>query len=130
MLPSWLAGALWVGVGGFVGSVLRYAASGLVHGLARTQTFPYGTLAVNVSGCFVIGVLAGVADARHVLAPNTRVFLLLGVLGGFTTFSTFGYETLMLARDADYLRAGVNVVAQLLLGLGAVWLGLVMTRAW
>ncbi|HEX9668591.1 MAG TPA: fluoride efflux transporter CrcB [Thermoanaerobaculia bacterium] len=119
---------LLVGVGGFLGSVCRYLLGGWVHGAIPFASFPYGTLLVNVSGCFLIGVLGGLTDARQVLGPDGRLFVLLGVLGGFTTFSSFAYETLALARDADYLRAFANVAAQVLLGLGAAWLGLTLVR--
>lgn len=119
---------LLVGVGGFIGSVCRYLLGGWVHGAISFASFPYGTLAVNVSGCFLIGLLGGLTDARQALGPDGRLFVLLGLLGGFTTFSSFAYETLALARDADYLRAFANVAAQLLLGLGAAWLGLTLVR--
>ncbi|MGH9362340.1 MAG: fluoride efflux transporter CrcB [Thermoanaerobaculia bacterium] len=119
---------LLVGVGGFVGSVCRYLLGGWVHGAIPFASFPYGTLFVNVSGCFLIGMLGGLVDARQVFGPDGRLFVLLGVLGGFTTFSSFAYETLALTRDADYLRAFANVAAQVLLGLGAAWLGLTLVR--
>lgn len=86
-------------------------------------TFPYGTLGVNVLGCLAIGVLGGLADSRNVLGPNARLVIILGVLGGFTTFSTFGYETLALLRDGESLRASTNVLASVLACLAAVWLG-------
>lgn len=113
---------LLVGSGGAVGSMARYALS---VGVQRTwpMAFPLGTLAVNVSGCLAIGVLAGLFDARELLTPNLRLFLMLGVLGGYTTFSTFGYETHALIRNGDHLRAGLNAVGSLVLCLVAVWLG-------
>jgi CrcB protein len=123
-----LRSALLVGIGGFVGSACRYLLGGWVHGVVPFASFPYGTLLVNVSGCFLIGVLGGLTDSRQALGPDGRLFVLLGLLGGFTTFSSFAYETLALARDADYLRAAANVAAQLLLGLGAAWVGLSLVR--
>jgi CrcB protein len=114
---------LWVGVGGFIGSVLRFWLSGLVQDWSRRDDFPTGTLAVNVAGCFVIGLLAQLAESRGALTPEARAFLIVGILGGFTTFSTFGNETLNLRRDSETLLAFVNVAAHLILGLGAVWLG-------
>lgn len=119
-----------VGAGGFLGSVFRYALSGAVQRWFPLSTFPYGTLAVNLAGCFVIGFLAGLARSRQLFGPEARLFLFLGVLGGFTTFSTFGYETYAMARDADFLRAGANASAHLLVGLFAVWLGSALSRAW
>lgn len=114
--------ALLVGMGGFVGSIARYLLGGLVQDLTR-GTFPYGTLAVNILGCFLIGGLSELADARAVLSPEKRAFIVVGVLGGFTTFSAFGNETLNLLREADWPRGLANVLAHLLFALGAVWLG-------
>ena len=92
-------------------------------------TFPVGTLVVNVSGCFLIGLLGGLVESRQMFGPDLRVFLLIGVLGGFTTFSSFAYETLALARDAEFARALLNIAAQLLLGLGAAWFGFAWLRS-
>jgi len=97
--------------------------SGLVQRLDPLGTFPYGTLAVNVAGCLAIGALAGIADARQALGSGARLVLIIGVLGGFTTFSSFAYETLALARDGESLRAGVNVLASVACCLVSVWLG-------
>lgn len=123
---SGLQQVILVGAGGFVGASLRYIISGVVQRLDPLGTFPYGTLSVNVLGCLVIGVLGGLADARHVLGPNARLVVILGVLGGFTTFSTFAYETLALLRDGENLRAAVNVLASVLVCLLTVWLGYAM----
>jgi len=114
---------LLVGAGGFLGSVGRYVLSGLAHRILPAAAMPVGTMIVNVLGCGVLGFLGGMMDARQILGPGLRLFLFLGVLGGFTTFSTFGYETLALARDGDHLRAGANVVLTVVLCLVAVWLG-------
>lgn len=118
-----------VGAGGFLGSVFRYALSGFVQRLLPMSTFPYGTLAVNVVGCLGIGALSGLADTRQILSPATRSFLLIGLLGGFTTFSTFGYEAFALSRDGEHLRAAANVLLHVGLGLVAVWLGYSVTSA-
>jgi len=112
-----------VGLGGFVGSVLRYLVSGWVQGLVDSPTFGYGTLSVNVLGCLAIGLLSGWADHAGVLSPSMRLFLMLGLLGGFTTFSTFGYETMAQLRDKAMLGALLYVGLHLVLGLGAVALG-------
>ncbi len=112
-----------VGVGGFVGSILRYLVSGWVQGLTDSSTFGYGTLSVNVVGCLAIGLLGGWADNAGMLNPSARLFLLIGVLGGFTTFSTFGYETMALLRDKEMLNALLYAGLHLLLGFGAVALG-------
>ncbi len=130
MSVGWLRELLIVGTGGFLGAVARYGLSGLVHKIRGSQGFPFGTLNVNVLGCLLIGVLAGMAESRNVLGPDVRLFLFLGLIGGFTTFSTFGFETMTMVRDADYFHAAANVMAHIVVGLGAVWIGLAMTEAW
>ena len=119
---------LWVGCGGFLGSAARYLAGGLLNRLAPQALFPYETLAINVSGCLAIGFLAGLAELRGIFTPESRAFLLIGVLGGFTTFSTFGYETFQLLRDGQWLSGAMNVLLQVALGIGAVWAGTVLSR--
>jgi fluoride exporter len=119
---------LLVGAGGFLGAALRYGVALLALRLLPS-TFPYGTLVVNVTGCFTIGLLAAWFDLRAAgLAP--RLFWTTGVLGGYTTFSAFGYETLALLRQGDLGAALVNVGAQVAVGLLAVWAGLTIARAW
>lgn len=120
---------LLAGLGGFIGSAGRYLIGGWVHGLMPFTSFPFGTLVVNVSGCFLIGLLGGLVEARQLLGPDVRVFLFIGVLGGFTTFSSFAYETLALTRDAEFSRALFNIAAQVILGLGAAWLGYAWVRS-
>ncbi len=126
----WLADAGTVGVGGFLGSVLRYWVTGAVYALVAAPRLPWGTLAVNVAGCFAIGLLGGLAETRGVLTASARLFLFIGVLGGFTTFSTFGYETLALLREQAVARALLNAGLQLTLGVGAAWAGLAASRLW
>lgn len=118
---------LAVGAGGFLGACLRY---GLGRVVERTwgAAFPYGTLAINVLGCLAIGIVMGASEARGALTETTRLFLVIGVLGAFTTFSTFGYETLRLMRDGEHGLALANAAANLLLGVGAVWLGWALVR--
>jgi CrcB protein len=118
-----LTNIILVGFGGFIGSVLRYLASGYVQQSTKSIDFPYGTLAVNVFGCFVIGFLAQLAEERGVFTSGSRSFVFVGILGGFTTFSSFGNETLNLARDSQMMNAFANVGANVILGLFAVWLG-------
>ena len=88
-----------------------------------TAIFPWGTLAVNLAGCLAIGVLAGLVSSRQLLGPEARRFAMIGVVGGFTTWSTFGLETVQLLRGAEYARAAGNVGLHLMLGLGLVWVG-------
>lgn len=117
-----------VGFGGFFGSISRYLAGGLVHKLLDQPYFPYGTLTVNVLGCFVIGVLNGVADTRQLFSPDVRLFLFVGFLGGFTTFSTFGYESYNLLRDGQIGYTASNIVLNVVLGLFAVLIGNYLSR--
>ena len=109
------------GIGGFIGSVLRYAVSGFVQDWSRSIHFPYGTLAVNLIGCFAIGFLAQLAETRGFFTAETRTLIFIGVLGGFTTFSAFSNETINLWREGESLLATINVAAHLALCLGAVW---------
>ena len=118
---------LLVGLGGFVGSAARYTVAGALQSLPTSGHFPLGTLGVNVVGCFVIGLLAGWSEGVPAFSPSVRLLLMTGLLGGFTTFSSFGYETVALLRDSRPLLAFTNVALQLGLGLPAVWLGLTMT---
>jgi CrcB protein len=90
-----------VGAGGCCGAVLRYLVSGYVQAALRDAQFPYGTLAVNLTGCFVIGLLSQLADARGLFTTESRLFLFTGVLGGYTTFSTFANESMNLLRDGQ-----------------------------
>ncbi len=115
---------LLVAAGGALGSVARYWLSGIVN--ARYgETFPLGTLLVNVSGCLAIGffaTLTGVAGRAEV-APEWRIAFMSGVCGGFTTFSAFSLQTMNLGLSGDWLRAGANVLLSVALCLLAVWLG-------
>lgn len=118
-----LAPLLLVGSGGFVGSALRYAIAGWVQRFDPDGSYPYGTLAVNVTGCLVIGLLGGLSETRSALGSEARLFVLIGMLGGFTTFSTFGWETLALLREGELGAAGINIAASMVIGLVAVWIG-------
>lgn len=126
-MKSALINAALVGSGGFIGAVFRYAMSGVVQRHAGLSTFPFGTLAVNMLGCFLIGAAVGLADSRQLFGPEFRLFALIGLLGGFTTYSTFGYESFALMRDADYLKMLANVIVHVVLGLVLVWVGYAMT---
>jgi CrcB protein len=119
---------LWVGCGGFLGSAARYVLGGWLNRLAARALFPYETLIINGIGCLTIGVLAGLIESRGVLTPETRLFVLVGILGGFTTFSSFGYETFQLLRDGETVAGAVNVLSQVFLGIGAVFAGHALSR--
>jgi len=117
---------LWVALGGALGSVARYGCSLMVAGWIG-ETFPWGTLVINVVGSFVIGffgILTG-PDGRVLVSPDIRQFVMVGLCGGYTTFSSFSLQTLNLLRDGDVFRAGANVVGSVVLCLIAVWLGAV-----
>lgn len=114
----------FVALGGAFGSVLRYLVAGWTQQALPASTFPLGTLTVNIIGCLVIGLLAAAFESTRVLvAEPLRLAIMVGVLGGFTTFSTFGLETLNLLRSNQLLAALVNVTLSVTLGLLAAWLG-------
>jgi fluoride exporter len=110
-----------VGIGGFIGSVLRYLIGGYFQ--QNIKTFPLGTLVVNLIGCFVIGLLAQLGESRNLFTNEMRLFIFIGILGGFTTFSAFGNETINLMRENQMLSAFLNISANVVLGLLAVWIG-------
>lgn len=115
-----------IGAGGFLGAVLRFLISSWVQYRSGSIVFPFGTLAVNLIGCFIIGLLTFLVESRSMFSPETRGFILIGLLGAFTTFSTFGNETLGLIRDNRMDLAVVNAGAQVFVGVGMVWLGRVL----
>ena len=115
---------LLVGLGGFIGSVARYKMGGWVLHLTVQQKFPFGTFAVNVAGCLIAGVLAGLIEKHGLFSAEARLFLFTGLLGGFTTFSAFGLETISLLRRGEPWIAAAYIGASVLLGVVAVWLGI------
>lgn len=117
-----------VGLGGFLGTILRYGIGGLVGRLKAGWTFPLETLLINVAGCVVLGLLAGLGETRGVFSGTTRAFLFVGLLGGFTTFSTFGYETFQLLRDGQWSSAATSTILQFALGIGGIWAGHALAR--
>ena len=114
---------LLVALGGAMGSVSRYLLGTWIQSASRSIDFPYGTLTVNLIGCFVIGLLSQLAEARGVFTSEARAFVFIGILGGFTTFSSFGNDTINLVRDGETFNALANVGANVILGLTLVWLG-------
>lgn len=115
---------LWIALGSAIGGIARYWTSGLVA-IQFGETFPWGTLAVNVLGSFVIGLIATLTspDGRLFAGAEVRQFLMIGVCGGYTTFSTFSIEALELLRNGELYRASAYIVASVLLCVVAVWLG-------
>jgi fluoride exporter len=124
-----LVRTLLAAAGGALGAALRFLIGEWLYG-DRVPSFPYATFLINVTGCFAIGFLAVAFDERAMLGPGARIFWIVGVLGGYTTFSSFGYETLTLLRAGGHLAAIVNVAGQLILGLAGVALGAAAARAW
>jgi fluoride exporter len=117
---------LWVAIGGGLGAAARFLVSGLVAG-AIGETFPWGTLVINVTGSFVIGFFATLTgpNGRLYVGSTARQFVMTGICGGYTTFSSFSLQTLNLANDGEWLRAGANTVLSVALCLLAVWAGFV-----
>ena len=118
---------VFIAIGGALGAVLRYGASVSVYALLG-RSFPYGTLFVNVSGSLLMGLLSVLMLERFNIGPEWRAAVLVGVLGSFTTFSTFSIETLNLLEQGDWVRAMSNVVLSVLVCLAAVWLGVLIGR--
>jgi len=121
-MPSLLS-ISFVALGGAAGSVSRYLLGTWAQSVSKSIDFPYGTLTVNLIGCFVIGLLGQLAESRGVFTPETRALMFIGVLGGFTTFSSFGNDTINLARDGETFNALLNIGANVIFGLALVWLG-------
>jgi CrcB protein len=116
--------ALWIGLGSALGGMGRYWLSGLIATRVG-ETFPWGTLVVNVSGSLLIGFLATLTspEGRFWLTPKTRLFFMSGICGGYTTFSSFSLQTLDLAREGDWFKASANIVLSTALCLLAAWVG-------
>jgi CrcB protein len=118
---------IFIALAGLVGTLLRYWLSGFV---ARQygETFPWGTIAVNMIGCLMTGVVFFLTEERFLLSPTVRMVLLIGLLGGFTTFSAYGLQTSALLRDGEFGLAILNVVTSNVLGIFMVWVGSLLGR--
>ena len=110
-------------MGGAVGTGCRYGLSVLIYSVLKQPTFPYANLVINVSGSFLIGFLAELFEGKFLVTPEIRVAILTGVLGGYTTFSSFSFETFSLLRDGEVWLGFLNAFGSVALGLTAVWLG-------
>jgi fluoride exporter len=119
---------LWIGIGGFAGAVARYWLSSWVQNATKTTLFPYGTLTVNLLGCLLIGFLFSLPTLHRTLDAELRLLLITGFLGAFTTFSTFGNETLRLLQAEQTTYAFLYIALSLLLGIGAVRLGQLLAQ--
>jgi CrcB protein len=117
----------WLAVAGTLGTWARFGLSGVVSGWTGGW-FPYGTLAVNVLGSFLFGIFWMLAEERALINSETRIIILVGFMGAFTTFSTFAFETGQMLRDAEWMRAGLNLLAQNVVGIAALLLGFVVGR--
>jgi CrcB protein len=114
-------------IGGGIGASARYGLQGLVHRYAGAA-FPYGTLVVNVLGCLAIGILLSLFEGRFVVNPSFRLFLAVGILGGFTTFSSFSYETMMLLREGSFGAGITNIAGTMVSCLAATWAGMMIGK--
>jgi fluoride exporter len=119
-----------IAFGGAFGSMLRYAVQGWVGQQIAGRSFPIGTIVVNITGCLIIGLLAGFFDGPQLIREEYRIGLLVGVLGGYTTFSSFGLETFRLANDGQFWLALANVVISCVVGFAAVWVGYRLAERW
>ena len=121
---------LWIALGGALGSVARFWCNGVIS-RQFGETFPWGTLLVNVLGSFVIGFFVTITgtEGRWFASPSFRQFFAIGVCGGYTTFSSFSLQTLHLAEEGQWLKAGGNVLASIALCLLAVWIGHVLAAS-
>ena len=117
-----------IAVGGAVGALARYGMGGLVQQAFKTASFPAGTLAVNLTGCLLIGFGGGLIETRQFFTPELRAFIFIGFLGSFTTFSTFGLESFNLARDGQWLLAAANIGISVVVGLAAVLAGGMLSK--
>ena len=119
---------LIVGAGGFLGSIARFWLGSLIYSRFGTR-FPYGTLVVNVTGCFAIGFIMIILTGRTEMSPAWRYLIPIGFIGGYTTFSTFSYETMMSFQEGAMLTGSLNILLSVIAGLIAVWLGMICGRA-
>ena len=119
---------LLVGIGGFIGAVLRYSVSLQFPVEKEPLTALIGTASVNLVGCLIIGLFIGLIDIKGLFNQDLRLFLIVGLLGGLTTFSTFGAETFFLLEKSKYALAAIYVFGQILLGVLFVWLGYLASK--
>jgi fluoride exporter len=114
---------LLIGSGGFLGSIARYGLQHLMH-KTITSVFPYGTLLVNIIGCFAIGLIYGSLGKSNWLTEDWKLFLAIGICGGFTTFSSFSYENIKLLQDGQAFQALLYIAASVIIGLAMTFLGI------
>jgi CrcB protein len=117
----------WIGVAGAFGALARYELGGLVQRIGGA-TFPWSTLAINLLGCLLFGLVASLAEGRGLISPDLRTILLAGFMGAFTTFSTFAFETAAFFGDGQWALGGANIAAQVMAGLAAMFAGQALGR--
>ncbi len=120
---------IFVGIGGFSGAISRYLSILFVTNIAGGKNYPIGTMAVNILGCFLLGLGLGIATEKQILSPEVRLLLFTGFLGSFTTYSTFGAESFGLIKDGSFISASVNIILHIIVGLAAVWAGDLVSKA-
>ena len=118
---------IMVGLGGFIGAILRYGLSGLMHRVLGSN-FLYGTLAVNVLGSFALGLFLTLSSTRLAISDEWKSFIAVGILGAFTTFSTFSFETIALLQERLLMQAFLNIGLNVILALASVWAGMALAR--
>jgi CrcB protein len=121
---------IWIAIGSAIGGAARYWCTGFAARLFG-ETFPWGTLLVNITGSLIIGFFATLTgpDGRFFVSSTTRQFVMIGLCGGYTTFSSFSLQTLNLVQDSEWLQAGGNIVGSVVLCLFAVWLGHILAAS-
>jgi CrcB protein len=119
---------LLVGLGGLIGSICRYLIAVLFAGQIASS-FPFATFTVNIAGCFIIGVLFALSDRGNFLSPEWRILLTTGFCGGFTTFSTFSYESIKLMQDGEILYLALNIILSVVVGFAATYLGILLVKS-
>ena len=120
---------LFIGLGGFIGTIARYLLSKLINSSFSTP-FPYGTLAVNIIGSILIGLLYGYFESKNIINSELKLFLTVGICGGFTTFSTFAHENFILLRDGNILLFAIYTTLSITLGIAAILLGYWLIKTW
>ena len=119
---------IYVGIGAAIGGIFRFWLSDYTHKILP-ESFPFGTLVVNVLGSFLLGLIMFYFNDRELLGPNLRIFLAIGFCGGFTTFSTFSLETMNLFKDAQYFFALLNIFLQVFLSLLGIYFGYIVSKS-
>jgi CrcB protein len=119
---------LFVGTGGFIGSILRYLVQYYTEKI-MASTFPLGTLIANIAGSFILGIIFALAEKGNLLSAEWRIFLAVGICGGFTTFSSFAYNNFTMIKEQNYMQLFFNVGGSLVLGIFAVYLGIIIVKS-